>query len=102
MERLKAKFDSSRLEVATGFLNYQFLADPEDMRRIAEASAAMGVRLDVDMTDNSGGKGLEARGEALVPVNKATMTVLRRLRRKEVVRRSLGPDGTWVWELSAR
>jgi hypothetical protein len=37
-----------------------------------------------------------------VPVNKATMTVLRRLRRKEVVRRSLGPDGTWVWELSAR
>jgi hypothetical protein len=47
-------------------------------------------------------KGLEARGEALVPVNKATMTVLRRLRRKEVVRRSLGPDGTWVWELSAR
>ena len=60
--RLKAKFGSSRLEIATGFLNFQFLSDPEDMRRIAEASAAMGVRLDVDMTDNSSGKALAARG----------------------------------------
>ena len=32
------------------------------MRRIAEASAAANIRLDVDMTDNSGGKALEARG----------------------------------------
>ena len=62
VERLRAKFDSSRIEVATGFLNYQFLADPEDMRRIAIASAEMGVRLDVDMTDNSAGKALLARG----------------------------------------
>ena len=62
VERLKAKFDSSRLEIVTGFLNYQYLADPDDMRRIAEASAAMDIRLDVDMTDNSGGKALQARG----------------------------------------
>jgi 5-methylthioadenosine/S-adenosylhomocysteine deaminase len=62
VERLKAKFDSSRLEIATGFLNYQYLADPDDMRRISEASAAMDIRLDVDMTDNSGGKALQARG----------------------------------------
>jgi 5-methylthioadenosine/S-adenosylhomocysteine deaminase len=62
VERLKAKFDSSRIEIATGFLNFQFVADPEDMRRIAEASTAMDVRLDVDMTDNSGGKALAARG----------------------------------------
>ena len=62
VERLKRKFTSSRLEIATGFLNYQFLDDPEDMRRIAEAAAAMDVRLDVDMTDNSAGKALEARG----------------------------------------
>jgi 5-methylthioadenosine/S-adenosylhomocysteine deaminase len=62
VERLKAIFDSSRIEVASGILNYQYLADPEDMRRIAEASAAASIRLDVDMTDNSGGKALEARG----------------------------------------
>lgn len=62
VERLKEKFDTSRLEIATGFLNYLYLADPEDMRRMAEASAAMGVRLDVDMTDNTRGKALEARG----------------------------------------
>ncbi|MBT4738982.1 MAG: amidohydrolase family protein [Rhodospirillaceae bacterium] len=62
VQRLKAKFDSSRIEVASGILNYQYLADPEDMRRIAEASAAANIRLDVDMTDNSRGKALEARG----------------------------------------
>ena len=62
VERLKAKFESSRIEVATGFLNYQYLDDPEDMRRIAEACWANNIRLDVDMTDNSGGKALQARG----------------------------------------
>lgn len=62
VQRLKAKFDSPRIEVASGILNYQYLADPEDMRRIAEASAAMGIRLDVDMTDNTGGKALRERG----------------------------------------
>ncbi len=62
VERLKAKFDSSRIEVATGFLNYQYLEDPEDMRRITDACAAKNIRLDVDMTDNSGGKALQARG----------------------------------------
>lgn len=62
VQRLKAKFTSSRIEVASGILNYQYLADPEDMRRIAQASADMDIRLDVDMTDNSAGKALEARG----------------------------------------
>jgi len=62
VDRLKAKFKSSRIEVATGFLNFQFLANPEDMRRIAEACAGMNIRLDVDMTDNSAGKALCARG----------------------------------------
>lgn len=62
VERLRAKFTSSRIEVASGILNYQYLSDPEDMRRIAEASAAAGIRLDVDMTDNSGGLALEGRG----------------------------------------
>lgn len=62
VQRLKTKFNSSRIEVASGILNYQYLADPEDMRRIAEASAAENTRLDVDMTDNSGGKALKARG----------------------------------------
>lgn len=62
VQRLKTKFDSSRIEVASGILNYQYLADPEDMHRIAEASAAMDIRLDVDMTDNTGGKALQARG----------------------------------------
>ncbi|NKB44671.1 MAG: amidohydrolase family protein [Alphaproteobacteria bacterium] len=62
VQRLKTKFNSSRIEVASGILNYQYLSDPEDMRRIADASAAMDIRLDVDMTDNSRGKALQARG----------------------------------------
>lgn len=62
VQRLGAKFNTSRIEVASGILNYQYLADPEDMRRIADASAAMNVRLDVDMTDNSQGRALKARG----------------------------------------
>jgi len=62
IDRLRAKFDSSRIEVASGILNYRYLPDPEDMRRIAEISAEKGIRLDVDMTDNTGGKALEARG----------------------------------------
>lgn len=60
--RLQKKYNSSRIEVATGFLNYQFLSDPEDMRRIAQACRSMNVHLDVDMTDNSNGKALRARG----------------------------------------
>lgn len=62
VERLKAKFDSSRIQVAAGFLNYRYLRDPEDMRRIAKASAALDVPLDVDMTDNTRGTDLKARG----------------------------------------
>jgi 5-methylthioadenosine/S-adenosylhomocysteine deaminase len=60
--RLKAKFAGARIEVATGFLNYQYLADPEDMRRLKQAGDAMGVRLDIDMTDNSRGANLKKRG----------------------------------------
>lgn len=61
-ERLRARFASERLEVATGFLNFQFLDDPEDMRRIVEGAAVIGMRVDVDMTDNSRGAALKARG----------------------------------------
>ena len=61
-ERLRARFASDRIEVATGFLNFQFLADHEDMRRIADGAAQIGMRVDVDMTDNSRGAALRARG----------------------------------------
>jgi 5-methylthioadenosine/S-adenosylhomocysteine deaminase len=62
VDRLRAKFEDSRIEVSTGFINFQYLADPEDMRRIAELCAEKDITLDVDMTDNSGGKALAARG----------------------------------------
>lgn len=60
--RLKAKFANDRIEVATGFLNYQYLADPNDMRRLKQAADAMDMRLDIDMTDNSRGANLRKRG----------------------------------------
>jgi len=47
-------------------------------------------------------KALESRREAVVSVNKTAMAVLRRLLSKGVVRRASQPDGTWLWELSAR
>ncbi|MCE7796253.1 amidohydrolase family protein [Sphingobium sufflavum] len=61
-ERLRARFASDRIEVATGFLNFQFLNDAGDMRRIVDGAAAMAMRVDVDMTDNSRGAALRARG----------------------------------------
>lgn len=61
-ERLRTRFSSDRIEVAAGFLNFQFLNDPEDMRRIVDGAAAMNMRVDVDMTDNSRGAALKARG----------------------------------------
>ncbi|WP_375194340.1 amidohydrolase family protein [Sphingobium sp.] len=61
-ERLRSRFASDRIEVATGFLNFQFLEDPEDMRRIVNGAGAIGMRVDVDMTDNSRGAALKARG----------------------------------------
>ena len=64
VERLRAKFGSSRIEVVPGILNYNFLGDPEDMRRIGAGARAMGARLDIDMTDNSRGANLRARGFA--------------------------------------
>jgi 5-methylthioadenosine/S-adenosylhomocysteine deaminase len=61
-ERLRARFASDRIEVAAGFLNFQFLDDPEDMRRIVDGANAIGMRIDADMTDNSRGAALRARG----------------------------------------
>lgn len=61
-ERLRARFTSDRIEVAAGFLNFQFLNDPQDMRRIVDGAAALSMRVDVDMTDNSRGAALKARG----------------------------------------
>lgn len=61
-ERLRTRFASDRIEVAAGFLNFQFLHDPEDMRRIVDAANAIDMRIDVDMTDNSRGAALRARG----------------------------------------
>ena len=62
VERLRARFASDRIEVVPSFLNYQFLADPEDMRRIGEGARRMGARMDIDMTDNSRGANLRKRG----------------------------------------
>src|SRR3546814_8392350 len=63
-ERLRGGFASDRIEVAAGFLNFQFLQDPDDMRRIVDGAAAIGMRVDVDMTDNSRGAALRERGYA--------------------------------------
>ena len=62
VERLRNRFSSSRIEVVPGILNFHFLEDPEDMRRIREGADALGCRLDVDMTDNSRGATLKAQG----------------------------------------
>ncbi|MDX2224390.1 MAG: amidohydrolase family protein [Rhodospirillaceae bacterium] len=64
IERLAAKFAGSRVEVAAGFVNYRFLTDPEDMRRIKQAADRLNIRLDIDMTDNSAGADLKKRGFA--------------------------------------
>lgn len=61
VERLMA-FDSDRIRVAAGFVNYSFVEDPEDMRRICDGARAIGAAFGVDMTDNSRGAGLAARG----------------------------------------
>lgn len=62
VEKLRNRFSSSRIEVVPGILNFHFFADPEDMRRIREGADTLGSRLDVDMTDNSRGATLKARG----------------------------------------
>lgn len=62
VERLARRFASHRIGVAAGFLNFNFLADPEDMRRIHYGAGHIGVRFGVDMTDNSRGATLAARG----------------------------------------
>lgn len=61
VERLR-RFAGDRITVAASFVNYSFLADPDDMRRIHEGAQAMGVAFGVDMTDNSRGAMLRARG----------------------------------------
>lgn len=60
--RLHARFASDRVKVAAGFLNFNFRRDPQDMRRIREGALALGVPFGVDMTDNSRGAALRARG----------------------------------------
>lgn len=60
--RLAARFASDRIQVAAGFLNFNFRTDPEDMRRIHEGALALGIPFGVDMTDNSRGAVLAARG----------------------------------------
>ncbi|WP_439534667.1 amidohydrolase family protein [Polymorphobacter sp.] len=62
VERLRGKFNSDRLEIVPGILNFHFFEDVEDMRRIRQGADHMGSRLDVDMTDNSRGGTLKARG----------------------------------------
>jgi 5-methylthioadenosine/S-adenosylhomocysteine deaminase len=62
VERLRARYGSPLIEVVPSILNFNFLADPEDMRRIRQGADHLGSRLDVDMTDNSRGAGLKARG----------------------------------------
>jgi 5-methylthioadenosine/S-adenosylhomocysteine deaminase len=62
VERLKALFDGDRIAVATGFVNFNFLSDPEDMRRVREGADRLGVAFGVDMTDNARGQTLKARG----------------------------------------
>lgn len=61
LERLRS-FTSERLTVAGSFVNYSFRADPEDMRHIHEGTLALGLPFGVDMTDNSRGAMLKARG----------------------------------------
>ena len=62
LERLSGKFSSDRVNVAGGFLNFNFLADPEDMRRIRRVCDDLNVPFGIDMTDNSRGAALRARG----------------------------------------
>lgn len=62
LERLAGKFASDRVAVVGGFLNFNFLADPEDMRRIRQGCDRLGVPFGIDMTDNSRGAALKARG----------------------------------------
>jgi len=62
VERLQGKFNSPRIGVAAGFVNYRFLSDPAHMRRIREGVDRLRMRLDIDMTDNSGGADLRKRG----------------------------------------
>lgn len=63
VERLRC-FASDRVTVAASFVNYSFLSAPEDMRRIRKAALDLSVAFGVDMTDNSRGALLRARGFA--------------------------------------
>jgi 5-methylthioadenosine/S-adenosylhomocysteine deaminase len=63
LERLR-RFQGDRLTIAGSFVNFSFRADPDDMRLIHEGTRALGLPFGVDMTDNSRGALLEARGFA--------------------------------------
>jgi 5-methylthioadenosine/S-adenosylhomocysteine deaminase len=62
IERLNGKFNGGRIKVAASFVNYRFLEDPEDMRRLREGARRMKMPFDIDFTDNSRGADLKKRG----------------------------------------
>jgi 5-methylthioadenosine/S-adenosylhomocysteine deaminase len=61
VERLRDTFASDRVIVSGGFVNFRFLQEEEDMRKVAQAVWKLGMTLDIDFTDNSQG-GIAARG----------------------------------------
>lgn len=62
VERLRTKFNSDLVEVVPGILNYRWIDDPEDMRRLKRGAEQLGSHFDIDMTDNSFGAELKHRG----------------------------------------
>ena len=60
--RLRGKFNSDLIEVVPGIINYSWISDPEDMRRLKAGALQMQAGFDIDMTDNSAGGGLRQRG----------------------------------------
>jgi 5-methylthioadenosine/S-adenosylhomocysteine deaminase len=62
VERLRAKFNSDRIEVVPGIVNYSWISDPQDMVRLRDGADRLGSHFDIDMTDNSLGARLKERG----------------------------------------
>jgi len=61
IERLRV-FTGERITVAGGFVNYSFVSDPAMIRDLHSGLLGLGLPLDVDMTDNSRGALLRAKG----------------------------------------
>ncbi|TAK29547.1 MAG: hypothetical protein EPO21_21230 [Chloroflexota bacterium] len=62
VERLRAKFNSPLVEVVPGIINYAWITDQEDMRRLKQGAERFGCHFDIDMSDNSLGARLIERG----------------------------------------